>query len=367
MATATLNPTAERWQVSRDEYHADRDCLSNSATSVFIENPALYHGRFITGEYPHESTKATEFGDVFHEIVLEPQRVVDWSNYGNGTVARFARCERPNRSPDFSSESGSRYWNTEHGLIRESDHWGPVRQCWWSHESNEPGDGISSCGFCEWHDFFYSDRFRIIPPDALNGDGHRKGAEWKAFAAMNTGKYLFKESEFFPIAEMLASIRRHPRANALLFGGNAENELKLRWHCERHGIMRRCMIDRLNPHVIADLKTTGDSSAEGFAKSVWKFGYHRQQAFYQDAVHQLTGEFLPFVFIAVEKDPPYSVGVYDLSDEFAEAGYNEVESAINRLVKCRESGIWERDGYGEIVTLRAPRWSKYADDYSYEE
>ena len=113
--------------------------------------------------------------------------------------------------------------------------------------------------------------------------------------------------------------------------------------------------------------STGDSSAEGFAKSVWKFGYHRQQAFYQDAVHQLTGEFLPFVFIAVEKDPPYSVGVYDLSDEFAEAGYNEVESAINRLVKCRESGIWERDGYGEIVTLRAPRWSKYADDYSYEE
>src|SRR3990167_2615646 len=76
MATATLNPTAERWQVSRDEYHADRDCLSNSATSVFIDNPALYHGRFITGEYPHESTKATEFGEVFHEIVLEPQRVV---------------------------------------------------------------------------------------------------------------------------------------------------------------------------------------------------------------------------------------------------------------------------------------------------
>ena len=47
------------------------------------------------------------------------------------TGAIFARCPRPRRKPDYVSFSGSRYWYTDHGVYRYSDHWGEVASCWW--------------------------------------------------------------------------------------------------------------------------------------------------------------------------------------------------------------------------------------------
>src|SRR5262245_9918570 len=48
--------------------------------------------------------------------------------------------------------------------------------------------------------------YAIIPPEALNADGHRKGAAWKQFAAANEGKLLLKPDEFQPVDAMLAEI-----------------------------------------------------------------------------------------------------------------------------------------------------------------
>ena len=35
------------------------------------------------------------------------------------------------REPDYISESGSKYWYTEAGVVRCSDHWGRVASCAW--------------------------------------------------------------------------------------------------------------------------------------------------------------------------------------------------------------------------------------------
>lgn len=279
-----INPTAARWNVTRQQYHADRECLSNSALGDFLKSPALYHGRHITGIYPREKSTAFDTGTVAHQLILEPDA-------------------------DLS--------------------------------------------------------YAIIPRDALNSDGHRKGAAWKAFESENVGKVLLKSDEFEPIGRMVRSVREHPRANSLLFGDGGERELPIRWECDRHGILRRSLIDLLRPVAIVDLKTTTDASAEGFASSAWKFRYMNQVAYYKDAVHALTGEWLPFVFVVIEKDPPYRCECYELDQEFEEQGYNRINSGIERLKACRESGKWETPTHGTIVQIAAPRWSKYADDYSY--
>lgn len=79
-------------------------------------------------------------------------------NFYMGTEATFEACERPSREADYTSESGSAYWYSEDGVIRESDHWGyEVASCnWYLGEA----DGISSwassdvrCGFCAWEGF----------------------------------------------------------------------------------------------------------------------------------------------------------------------------------------------------------------------
>ena len=65
------------------------------------------------------------------------------------TRAKFKRQAQPTRKPDYVSTSGSKYWYTEKGVIRTSDHWIGVNTCEWEHPDD---DGIRT-GFCRWVDF----------------------------------------------------------------------------------------------------------------------------------------------------------------------------------------------------------------------
>ena len=96
------------------------------------------------------------------------------------TFADFSKCVRPQSEPDYISNSGSAYWYSDGGVIRESDHWGyGVASCDWlldglgygygMHMRPDPNarmgwsedDGYRMqyqetepvCGFCEWGDF----------------------------------------------------------------------------------------------------------------------------------------------------------------------------------------------------------------------
>lgn len=62
------------------------------------------------------------------------------------TFAEFTPTRIPNRNPDFISESGSRYWFFANGVIRKSDHWGMVADCYWTLKEGE-------VGFAHWKDF----------------------------------------------------------------------------------------------------------------------------------------------------------------------------------------------------------------------
>lgn len=77
----------------------------------------------------------------------------NWENFHDASTADFHPCERPSRDPDFVSGSGSRYWNTPEGVIRESDHWlAGIRSCNW-YLDGATYKGPERCGFCRWEDF----------------------------------------------------------------------------------------------------------------------------------------------------------------------------------------------------------------------
>ena len=101
--------------------------------------------------------------------------------FSYNTRANFVSCEAPMTEPDYVSKSGSRYWYTDQGVYRESDHFGHgVRSCDWTldgygygyrmhlwpdpsspsgwmidggfmHEEEEIG--VYVCGFCPWEGF----------------------------------------------------------------------------------------------------------------------------------------------------------------------------------------------------------------------
>jgi exodeoxyribonuclease VIII len=93
--------------------------------------------------------------------------------------------------------------------------------------------------------------------------------------------------------------------------------------------------------VVVDLKTTTDASPKGFAKAVWKFRYHVQDAFYTDGIEASTGcRPTDFVFIAVEKTAPFGVGVYRLSEGLREEGRELYLDDVKTWQECMSRNEW---------------------------
>lgn len=197
----------------------------------------------------------------------------------------------------------------------------------------------------------------VIPRDVLATNGSRRGAQWDQFEAEHAGKILLKEAEYAPVAHMTEAIKAHEAANRILFGTAGSNEVSVRWICEQTGVLRRARIDRLLGNLICDLKSCRDAGAKAFAKVALDLGYHRQAAYYQDAMQAMTGERMPFVFIAVEKTPPFTCAAYELNDEFLMLGRQDNERLLRQFCACRDSGNWTTESHGKIVSLSCPPWA----------
>src|SRR5690606_23917416 len=104
----------------------------------------------------------------------------------------------------------------------------------------------------------------------------------------------------------------------------------------------------------------------GFASSVAKFGYYQQDPFYLDALVALGHDEPGFVFVAQEKEPPYSVGVYELRHADREMGRERNALARQIFGDCTEAGVWPAYR-ARIQPLHRPRWlsSQRTEDFSW--
>jgi hypothetical protein len=204
--------------------------------------------------------------------------------------------------------------------------------------------------------------FTIIPRDVLNSDGHKKGFAWKQFAEENGHKTLVKADEVEVYRRILANVKAHNRAASILYGDDGHNEFNIRWTVQETGLLCRARLDRVRPSVlIGDIKTTNTVDPRRFSSAIFSWGYHRQAAFYSEAWRQLTGDELPFVFIAVRKTPPYSVACYTLDEAYLERGRSEVRSALTQLAECYASGVWTRPA--EVIELAEPGYARFQDQW----
>lgn len=83
------------------------------------------------------------------------ERGITFGSFHIATTANFTGCETPDEPADFVSESGSKYWHRNGGVIRRSDHWGSVASCIWGFEGAPVGawEGRWLSGFCKFSDF----------------------------------------------------------------------------------------------------------------------------------------------------------------------------------------------------------------------
>ena len=151
------------------------------------------------------------------------------------------------------------------------------------------------------------------------------------------------------IVRMRDAVMSHPIAGKLMRAGEAESIIT--WLDSETGVACKSMRDWVTPGgVILDFKSTDDASPSGFRKSVFQYGYDRQAAFYMDGHRTATGT--PgkgFVFVAVEKSPPYLCEAYILSDDVIDAAREKYRAGLRLLKECRESGNWH--GYNKSQTI----------------
>lgn len=361
MSTATADRTGEIWQCTHAEYHADsRNSVSHSEAETYRENPELYWKMLIKGTIPRKRSSALDLGNVFHNLVLGPDHLIESDNFNNATFGFFTQCPRPQGDePDFVSDSGSRYWIGDDSVIRQSDHWGSVGSCYWGAPNN------SDCGTVRYDRLlFLDDAFIPIPEDVLSKSGSKAGKAWEEWRDdQPVGSILLKAEDFEPMADWLESLWDHDAAYTLLRTGKGFFERAIRWTDPQTGLILRCKPDRMTDTFIADLKTSRGANPKSFAKDAQNFGYHRQAAWYQDGVEALTGERLPFVFAVIEKNPPYRVETFEMEDEWVETGRLQNRHIIERIAEQRKRGEWRSWTHGKIIKLSAPRWSRYDDEY----
>ncbi len=201
----------------------------------------------------------------------------------------------------------------------------------------------------------FSKQFCIAPQvDRRTREGK---AVWDDFVASSYGMSVLTAGEAEMLEGMRYSILGHGRANQIL-SSEGDCEVTMLFKHERTGLDLKGRADFIAANgLIVDVKTTEDASPDGFSKSCLSYRYHVQASMYMAGYEAVTGKKPEgFVFICVEKKPPYAVGVYVLDEPSLIAGHIELEEDLEKYKLCKETNLWPSYGNNEIATVGLPYW-----------
>lgn len=144
---------------------------------------------------------------------------------------------------------------------------------------------------------------------------------------------------------------------------NIEAEVTAKWIYAEFGkisCMFKCRIDALKitekSNIIIDLKTTTDCSEEHFSKDMAAYKYHLQAAFYIDGFEAVTNKKCTrFLFIVVEKEPPFLNKIYSLHPDSEEikTGRAEYKAIIDDFLPKLRANDFDED---TVTPIKLPYW-----------
>lgn len=109
---------------------------------------------------------------------------------------------------------------------------------------------------------------------------------------------------------------------------------------------------------IIDLKTTqkGGTIADKFSKTCASYYYHLQARFYLELLGAES-----FLFVVVEKEPPYNIGVFQLGEASLEVGEKKIKEAFEIYENLEKIDRIKRTKSGEITqVIDIPNYAFYS-------
>ena len=202
----------------------------------------------------------------------------------------------------------------------------------------------------------------VLQPDQFDAQfvvwdgGDRRGSEWKAFAEANSTRTILKMDEMALASRIADAVFNHAPALDLLQGCTFEAPLV--WHDPATELLCKARPDAIHAGdgLLIDLKTTRCAENRRFGLECARLGYALQLAHYAAGCEHAAG-FVPqrHILIAVEKDAPHDVGVFEVADMHKELARDEVAMLLQRVKECRAERRWP-GRYAEPQILQLPAY-----------
>jgi exodeoxyribonuclease VIII len=185
---------------------------------------------------------------------------------------------------------------------------------------------------------------------------------WDDWERENPGVTALKEADWLQVLAMSNAVLEHETAGYLL-KTHGESELTFVWIDDETDLLCKARADRVTTYaarnVIVDLKTTQDASPKEFGKSIARFGYDMQAAWYLRGASALGYDDQRFLFVCVEKAPPHAVTVQELDDEGLKVGQRLIQTALDKWHTAIESDDLSDVSYPtHIIKQRLPAWRR---------
>lgn len=202
----------------------------------------------------------------------------------------------------------------------------------------------------------YKEQFHV-----MNHDGRTKEGKQERQEALDAGQTILTVEQFEAIYGIVQSVKSNPYVMRLLDG---PHETPYFWTDDITGEQCKCRLDAETDiggqHIIVDFKTCMDASTNQFMRDAIRHGYHVQAAMYTEGKRLATGVESTFVFVAIEKEPPFALNILQCDEAFMLKGMDDYRYLCGLYHECKERNEWP--GYtgfdGEINTLELPAWLK---------
>lgn len=190
----------------------------------------------------------------------------------------------------------------------------------------------------------YDERF-AVGPDLPKTTKAGKEA-WAQFNKELEGKEAIKVVDLEKTQAMASSFRSDSVCSTVI--ADAKFEQSIFFTHKETGLQCKARPDIWAKNIIGDLKTTEDAGRRSFQLSCHKYNYFLQAGMMKRALESVDQEMSMFVFHAVEKEPPYALANYHLSEEAIQYGVNLFDSLMIQIKECHDANSWPSYGTSEL-------------------
>ena len=208
----------------------------------------------------------------------------------------------------------------------------------------------------------FDKEFMIMPHFDIRTKEGRLGYENLMNKVQGGAITLITQEQYDTICGMRDSIMANPYAKKLI-NGNIEQSMYFtdeltKVECKCRPDVWRKVADRV---VITDLKSAKSVMPNDFMRDCVKYHYDLQTAMYRDGASKVLGvpkDNIDFVFIAVEKKPPYLLNIMQADTYVIQKGEADFREYIGTYAECKETSDWFglNGSKGIINTLSLPSY-----------